>query len=308
MTNSVKWRKQGYFLTIGLTLACFASLQNAVLGNDPESSASDQKGPYHILRKVKLGGEGSWDYLNIDSIARRLYIGRSNRITIVDIDNDKVIGEIGEMEGVHGVTLVPELKKGFVTCGKQDLVKIIDLCTLKVSGEIKTGKKPDASLYDPHTKRVFVFNNGGTTTTVIDVASEKVLANLEIGGAPESGATDGAGKIYVNLEDKSEIAVIDANALKVLSHWSLAPGEEPTGLAIDTNNHRLFSGCHNKLMIVMNSETGKVIGKLPIGKGVDAAAFAPTSHEAFASNGDGTLSVVLEKDANTFSVVQNLAT
>ena len=308
MTNFVKWQKQGCILPALFAMAIFANMPKDGFAENTEKVLANEKGAFKIQRKIKLGGVGSWDYLTIDKAARRLYIGRSNRVMIVDMDSDKLLREIGEMEGVHGVTLVPEFKKIFVTCGRQNLVKVFDLSTFKVIAEIKTGKNPDASLYDPGTKRVFIFNNDDTTTTVIDAASEKVIANLEIGGSPEAGVADGADKIYVNLEDKSEIAVIDAKALKVLAHWSLAPGDEPTGIAIDTRHHRLFSGCHNKLMMILDSDTGKAVCKMPIGKGVDGIAFDPVSERAFASNGDGTLTVVREKDSNSFFVEQTIAT
>ena len=167
---------------------------------------------------------------------------------------------------------------------------------------MQTGKNPDAGLYDPASKRVFAFNHGGTTATAIDAATGKMLADIEIGGAPESGVADGKGKVYVNLEDKSKIAVIDTHKLKLLSTWSLAPGEEPTGLAIDLKHRRLFSACHNKLMVILDADSGKVITSLPIGNGVDGAGFDPESQNALSSNGDGTLTVIHEKDPATFAV------
>ncbi len=196
-----------------LVTLCLA-LCNKVLADE---SASSKVEGYHVLKNIKLGGDGSWDYLTIDSKARRLYIGRSNRVTVVDVDAEKVVGEIPDLEGVHGVTLVPALDKGFITCGKENAVRIFALTTLKISGKVPTGKTPDASLYDPASKRVFVFNHGETSTTVIDPSTEKVIGTVEIGGEPESGVADGKGKVYVNLENKSEIAVIDARSLKLIS-------------------------------------------------------------------------------------------
>ena len=221
-------------------------------------------------------------------------------MTVVDVDAEKVVGEIPDLEGVHGVTLVPALDKGFITCGKENAVRIFALTTLKISGKVPTGKTPDASLYDPASKRVFVFNHGETSTTVIDPSTEKVIGTVEIGGEPESGVADGKGKVYVNLENKSEIAVIDARSLKLISTWPLAPGEEPTGLAIDAKHRRIFSGCHNQLMVILDTDTGKVISSLPIGKGIDATGFDPSAQNAFSSNGDGTLTVIHETDLKSF--------
>jgi YVTN family beta-propeller protein len=183
------------------------------------------------------------------------------------------------------------------------------LKTLEKTGRVSTGKNPDAILYDPVSKKVFAFNNDAETATVIDASSGKVVAQVQLGGNPEFAVTDGNGKIYVNLEDKSQIAVIDSKTLKTTAHWSLAPGENPTGLALDLQHHRLFSGCRNKLMAIVDSETGKLINTLPIGAGVDATAFDPATQNAFSSNGrDGTITVIYEADPNTFSVTQNLST
>jgi DNA-binding beta-propeller fold protein YncE len=292
-----------------VSIALFIQMSNVAFAQEPVPAPGQEAGGgYHVQKKIKLGGDGSWDYLSIDGGSRRLFIGRSDRIMVVDMDNEKLVTEIGGMAGVHGVTVVPEFGKGFVTCGKENLARIFDLSTLKVSGQAKTGEKPDASLYDPSSKRVFIFNNGGTTATAIDAASGKVLAQIEIGGSPEFGVADGKGKVYVNLEDKSAIAVIDTRKLKLLSTWPLEPGDEPTGLAIDIKHRRLFSGCHNKLMVILDADTGKVITTEPIGKGVDAVCFDPESQNAFSSNGDGTLTVVHETDPNTFAVLQNVQT
>jgi hypothetical protein len=294
-----------------ILIILFLASSCRVLAAEPAAdkrTSAENADRYHILKKIKLGGDGSWDYLTMDSASRRLYIGRANRVMVVDIDAEKVVGEIPDMQGVHGVTLVSELQKGFITCGKEDLVRVFDLSTLKVTAKLPTGKKPDASLYDPSSKRVFVFNNGTTTATVIDANKSTVLDQIELGGAPESGVADRKGKVYVNLEDKSKIAVIDSKKMKLLSTWSLAPGEEPTGLAIDSKHRRLFSGCHNKLMVILDADTGKVVASLPIGKGVDAAGFDPQSQNAFSSNGDGTLTVIHEKDKDAFAVLQNVET
>lgn len=292
-------------ILVALSIALNQTVFAAETSSQSEKSVAEE---YRVLKKIQLGGDGSWDLLTIDSASRRLYIARSNRVMVVDIDAGKLVGEIPDLQGAHSVTVVPQLKKGFITCGKENIVRIFDLATLKVSGQAPTGKNPDASLYDPASKRVFVFDNGGTTATAIDAASGKVVGQIEIGGAPESGVTDGKGKIYVNLEDKSQIAVIDAHKLKLLANWPLAPGAEPTGLAIDLKHRRLFSGCHNNLMVVLDADTGKIIQTVPIGKGVDAAGFDPQSENAFTSNGEGTVTVVHESNPNTFAVLQNVQT
>jgi DNA-binding beta-propeller fold protein YncE len=241
---------------------------------------------------------------------------------VVDIDNDKLVGEVmgmthenssknntggTEMAGVHGVCVLPALNKGFVSSGKDDTVRVFDLKSLKEVGQVKTGSKPDAVIYDPASKTIFAFNNGGTTATVIDPANDKTRT-IELSGAPESGVPDGKGKMYVNLEDKSEIAVIDTEKMTVTNHWPLAPGTEPTGLAIDVKHHRLFSACKNKTMCVLDADTGKLITSLPIGDGVDFAVFDPQNQDAISSNGDGTLTVIHESTPDSFAVVQNVET
>lgn len=299
-------------ISIALATCCSVYAKDESKTPDASSKKGEQQssdsGQFHVLRKVKLGGEGGWDYLTIDSDARRLYISRGNRVMVVDIDSDKVVGEITGVEGVHGVSVAPEFKKGFITCGKEDKVRIFDLSTLKLVSEASTGAKPDGSVYDPASKCVFAFNHEGASATAIDAATGKVKGQIELGGEPESGAADGKGKVFVNLEDKSKIAVIDSKKLKLLSTWSIAPGEEPTGLALDTKHGRLFSGCHNNLMIVTDANSGKQVAKLPIGKGVDAGGFDDQTQNAFSSNGDGTLTVVNEASPQSFSVLQNVAT
>ncbi len=275
----------------------------------PLFAAGNKKDTYRVLKRTPLGGDGGWDFLTCDSVTRRLYISRSNRVMIVDMDSTKLIGEIDDLQGVHGIALASKYNKGFITCGKEDKITTFNLKTLKKLGEVKTGKKPDAIIYDPFSKKIFAFNNGGTTATVVAADSDKSVATVELGGAPESAVTDGRGKIYVNLEDKSQVAVIDAKKMKTIAHWSLAPGEEPTGLAIDIKHRRLFSGCHNKTMVVLDADSGKIITTLVIGEGVDFNEFDSESQNAFSSNGkDGTLTVVHEVDPNTFSVVQNVQT
>ena len=271
--------------------------------------AAEEPAPgYHVVKKEVIGGEGSWDYLSLDADARRLYISRETRVIVLDMDTFKTIKEIPNTNGIHGVALVPELNRGFTSNGRDNTITIFDLKTFEKVGEAKAGPKPDAIVYEPFSHRVFAFNNGGTTATAIDAATGQAVGNIELGGAPEFAVSDGKGHMYVNLEDKSEIVAFDPTKLQVLNHWSLAPGEAPTGLAIDIEHRRLFSGCHSKTMQVMDADTGKIVASLPIGAGVDAAAFDPGSQMAFSSNGDGTLTVIHEDTPDTYHVVQNVVT
>ena len=264
---------------------------------------------FHQVAKYKLGGEGGWDYLTMDSAARRLYISRGNRVVVVNIDDGSVAGEIPNTNGVHGIALATEFGKGFVSDGRDGKVTVFDLNTLKPTGEVKAGRNPDAIIYDDGTKRVFAFNGGSSDATAIDAATNAVAGTIPLDGKPEFGAADGKGTVFVNLENKSEVVVLDSKKLAVKARWPVAPGEEPSGLAFDRDHHRLFIGCGgNKKMIVMNSDNGKVVAALPTGEGVDANGFDPGTQLAFSSNGDGTLTVVHEDSPDKFTVVENAKT
>ncbi len=263
---------------------------------------------FHLIKKVVLGGEGGWDYLTVDSPARRLYLSRSTRVMVLDADTYAVVGEIPNTEGVHGIAIARALGRGFTSNGRANTVTIFDLKTLKVLGSAKTGENPDAIIYDPASRRVFTFNGRSSDTTAIDAASGAVAGTVALGGRPEFATSDGEGKIYVNLEDKSAVVAVDSRALSVKATWPLAPCEEPSGMAIDPAHRRLFSGCHNKMMAVMDADNGHVIATPPIGQGVDANGFDPDSGLAFSSNGDGTLTVVHEDSPEKFSVVENVST
>jgi len=275
------------------------------------STAALSMGPsgYHVAKTVKLGGEGGWDYLSVDSKARRVYISRGTHVMVVDADTGAVIGDIPNTAGVHGIALADELGKGFTSNGRDSSVTIFDLKTLKELGRVTVGKNPDAIIYDPASKRIFTMNGGSQDTTAIDAASGTVAGTAGLGGRPEFAAADEKGHIFINLEDKSEIVRLDSNKLTVEAHWSLGDGKEPTGLAIDRKHRRLFSGCGgNKLMIVMNADNGQIVASLPIGAGVDATAFDPETGFAFSSNGEGTLTVIHEDSPDKFSVVENVPT
>ncbi len=263
---------------------------------------------YHINKKVKVGGEGFWDYLNVDSDARRLYISRGTHVMVLDADSLEPVGDIPDTQGVHGIALAPELGRGFTSNGRANSVTIFDLKTLKVLGEAKTGQNPDAIIYDPASRRIFTFNGRSGDSTAIDAASGAVAGTIALGGRPEFAAADGKGHVYANLEDKSMVVAIDSQKLTVEQRWPLAPGEEPSGLAMDRDHRRLFSGCHNKMMVVLDADSGKVVATPPIGEGVDANGFDPGTGFAFSSNGDGTLTVVHEDSPDKFTVIDNVQT
>jgi DNA-binding beta-propeller fold protein YncE len=267
-----------------------------------------EKWDYHLLKKVVLGGEGSWDYLICDSAARRVYISRGTHVMVVDADTYAVVGVIPGTDGVHGIALAPELGRGFASDGRANTVTIFDLKTLKVLGTAPTGNGPDAIIYDHASKRVFTFNGRGGDATAIDAATGKPAGTIPLGGKPEFAAADGQGHVYNNLEDKSELLQIDSQKLTVTARWPLAPCEEPSGLAMDIKHRRLFVGCHNLMMAVVNADTGKVLATPTIGQGVDADAFDAGIQLAFSSNGDGTLTIVHEDTPEKFTPVASVPT
>ena len=292
------FRKGGVILKTLLLLCCLVYSTNVFAA-----------GPgYHVINKLQLGGEGGWDYLTVDSTARRLYISRGTHVMVVDIDAGKLVGDIPDTPGVHGIAIAPELNRGFISNGKANTATIFDLKTLKVIGHVKTGDNPDAILYDPATKRVLTFNGRSKNATVFDASSGKILAVIPLKGKPEFAATDGKGKIFVNIEDTNEVAVIDGRKLIVLKSYSLKPNEEPTGMAIDSEHHRVFSGCHNRVMTVLDTKSGKLVASVPIGAGVDANGYDPGTGLVFSSNGDGTLTVIKETSPNKFEVVETIPT
>jgi hypothetical protein len=265
---------------------------------------------YHVTATYKVGGEGGWDYLTADASARRLYISRGTHVIVLDLDSGKNVGDIPDTPGVHGIALAPDLGRGFTSNGRENTVTVFDMKTLKPVGEkIKVGENPDAILYDPATKRVFTFNGRSHDSTAIDAADGKVLGTIKLGGKPEFAASDAKGEIFVNNEDTSELIAIDPNKLEVKSKWPLAPCQSPSGLAIDRKNRRLFVGCDNKMMAVVDADSGKVLATPAIGEGVDATAFDDETGLAFASCGqDGVLTVVKEESPAKFSIAETLPT
>src|SRR5579862_1948010 len=263
---------------------------------------------YHLVNTYKVGGEGGWDYLTIDSAARRLYISRATHVIVLDADTGKQVGDIPDTQGVHGIALAPELNRGFISDGREGMVTIFDMQSLKPITKVKAGDNPDAILYDPASKRVFAFNGHSHDATAIDAAKGTVVGTIKLEGKPEFAQSDGKGEIFVNIEDKSQIDAIDPQKLEVRGRWPLAPCEEPSGLAIDRGHRRLFAGCDNKMMAVVDVDSGKVIATPAIGEGVDANGFDPETGFAFASCGQGVLTVVKEDSPDKYTVVQNVET
>jgi DNA-binding beta-propeller fold protein YncE len=271
--------------------------------------ASAQQSTYHVVARIPLPGEGGWDYLTVDTAAHRLYVSRGTHVTVVDLDKDSIVGDIPNTLGVHGIALVRDLGRGYTSNGRDSTVTVFDLKTLAPVTSIKvTGRNPDAIAYEPVSQRVFTFNGGSGNTTVIDPHTGAVVGTTDLGGAPEFAVADGRGRIYVNIEDKSEVAALDARTLTVQKRWSLAPCQEPSGLAMDRVQRRLFSVCSNGVMAVSDADSGRVLATLPIGAGVDGAAFDPATRLAFSSNGEGTLTVVHEQSPDSFKVVATVPT
>ena len=268
-----------------------------------------QTSSFHLIKKTVIGGEGGWDYLSVDSKNDRIYVSHSTQVEVLDAKTHEKVGTIPNLQGVHGVIAVPKTGRGITTNGRSNTVTIFDLKTLAPIVELPTGKNPDALLYDDFSGRVFVFNHSDVTTTAIDIVEGKVAGTVDVGGsALEAGATDGKGTIYVNLEDASEIVSFDAKTLAIKSRWKIAPGEEPTGLALDTKTKRLMAVCHNEMMMVVDSEKGNIVAQVPIGKRVDGVVFDPELKMAFSSNGEGSITVVQEVSANEFKVIQTIKT
>ena len=264
---------------------------------------------HRIVNKIPAPGNGGWDYLTVDESASRLYVSHGNEMNVIDLSTNTLIGTIPDTKGVHGIALAQDLGKGFISNGRDTSVTIIDLKTLKFLVKVKvTGNNPDAILYDPYSKKVFTFNGRSSNSTVIDARTNKVIGTIKLSGKPEFPVTDLKGRIFVNIEDKNSISTINVTTLKVENTWTVAPGESPSGLAIDLKNHRLFSVCENKMMVVVDYETGKIITTLKIGEGVDGVSFDPGLNRAYSSNGEGTMTVVQEKDADTFTVLENVPT
>ncbi len=264
---------------------------------------------FALVNHYTIGGEGRWDLLAFDAKRHRLFVSRSTHVQVMDADSGKVVADIPGTEGVHGIALADDLNVGFAGNGKADSVTVFDLSTLAVIATIKiSGLNPDAILYEPKSKHLFTFNGHSANASVIDAVSRKEIDTIDLPGKPELAVGDAAGNVFVNIEDKNEVAVIDGGAGKVLKTFPLGSGVEPTGLAIDQLHNRLFSVCANGKMVILDSETGRMVSEIEIGSGPDSAAFDPNLGFAFSSNGEGTLTIVKENDPDHFSVSQNVIT
>ena len=281
-----------------------ALLPLAIIGELAAQSPS----PYHQLASYTLGGDGGWDYLTLDTAGHRLFVSRGDRVMVIDESSGKLLSEITGLHRTHGIAFDYGAKHGFITASGDSSVTMFDLGTLAVLGTVKADAGADALIFDQGSGHAFSFNGGGNSATVIDGHTGRSIASIPLGGRPEFAASDGKGKVFANLEDSSAIVEIDTKTNRVTRHWSLAPCESPSGLAIDVAHHRLFSGCENKVMAISDYDAGKVIATVPIGKGVDADRFDPGTGLAFSSNGEGSITVVHEDSPSKFSVVQTVTT
>ena len=264
---------------------------------------------YNVAKKIHVAGNESWDYLSVDNENQHLFISHGNVVNVIDLKTDKTIATIQDTKGVHGIAIANDLNKAFISCGKDNTVSVINLTTFELIEKIAIdGQKPDAILYDKFSDQVFTFNAKSNDATVINAKTNKVIQNIPLGGKPEFAVTNGKGFFYVNIEDLSLIKTVDTKSLQVINTFSIAPGEEPSGLALDLENNRLFSVCSNKLMIISDAKTGKIIQKLPIGDGCDGVVFDVANKLVFSSNGEGTVTVVKEISKNEFKVIQTLTT
>lgn len=264
---------------------------------------------YNLSKKINVPGDGGWDYSAVDNVNQKLYVSHGDVVNVIDLKTDETIATIPDTKGVHGIAIANDLYKAFITNGKDNSVTITDLKTFALIEKVTIpGNKPDAVLYDKFSKKVFTYNAKSNDATVIDAITNKVVKTIPLGGKPEFSATNNKGLIYVNIEDKNQIKTIDATKLKVTATWSIAPGDEPSGLALDSESNRLFAVCGNKLIIIVDANSGKTITTLPIGEGCDGVAFDSKKKLAFASCGDGTLTVIKEDNKDKFSVLETIPT
>ena len=271
--------------------------------------AQDPTARYDKVHTIKVGGEGGWDFLEVDAANRKLYVARSTRVVVIDLDTEKVVGEIADTPGVHGIAFVPKLNRGFTSNGGDSTATVFDLKTLKTLGKVKANGKPDIICFEPVSNRIFTMNHGTNDITAIDPEAMQGVGSLSAEGVPELAVSDEKGHVWVNLEDKSEILQFDAKTLKVLNKFSLAPGEEPTGLAFDPKSRKLFSTCNNKMLVIADADSGKVVQTLPIGPGPDGCVRDESSGLIFASSGgDGTVAIVREAAPGKYEVAKTVKT
>jgi len=265
-------------------------------------------GSYHLSHTYPLGGDGSWDYVVPDPPNHRVFIARQNRLMVVDEDTGTLLGEVTGINGAHGTAIAQSSGHGFATSGRDQSVVMFDLKTFQTLGRIPAAEDADAIVYDRPSNRVFTLNGDAHSSTVIDAQAGSLITNIPLGGKPEYGASAGDGKVYANLTDISEVVEIDARAAKVTRRWPTAPCKQPVSMAIDVAHHRLFSGCRSGLMAVSDYAAGKIVATIPIGTGVDGAGFDPAFGDAFASNADGTLTVIHQDSPDQYHVAETVQT
>jgi DNA-binding beta-propeller fold protein YncE len=269
--------------------------------------AADPTG-YKLEKTISIPRDGGWDYLTVDPAGRRVYVSHATRVEVLDADSGELTGQVADTAGVHGIAVAADLGRGFTSNGRADTVTVFDLKTLKPLASVATGKNPDSILYDPASKRVFAFNGGGKSATAIDAADAKVAGTIALGGKPEGVVADGAGHVFVNIEDTAEVLKLDSKELKVLERWSVAPAKLPVSLAFDPATSRLFVGCRSKELVVLDAATGKAVATLPIGDRVDAGEFDRETKLAFCSCGDGTVAVVRQDSADKYTALESIKT
>ena len=289
---------------MNISLRTLAACTAALISN----AAVAQSSGYHLANTVHISGPGRWDYIAICPVTDNIYVSHTSQVNILNKTTGDSVGVIPNTDGVHGIAFAPELNRGFTSNGRLNTVTVFNITSNDVVSQIKTGDNPDAIMYDPFSMKVYVCNGHSKNLTVIDPAGNEVVKTVDLGGKPETAVSNGAGKIYINIEDKNEIVIVNAKTYEVEDRWKIGKGEEPSGLAIDIQTKRLFAGCGNKLLVVLNTENGKVVKELPIGDGCDGVAFDPELKYVFSSNGDGTLTVIHEKTANDISVIDNVIT
>ena len=296
-------RKHAMLLAFGLlALAAFA-----LVGSLCRVAAASSSG-YHVVRTISVPGEDGWDYLTVDSDARRVYISHGTHVVVMNADTYAIEGDIPDTPGVHGIAIASDLGRGFISSGRANIATIFDLKSLKTIGTVNTDANPDAIAYDPVSKRVFTFNGRGKNTTAINAVDGSVIGTLALGGKPEFAVADGKGNIFVNNEDTSELMELATQTVSETHRWPLAPCKSPSGLAMDRKNRRLFSVCDEGVMSVMDPDKGKVVATPAICDGPDAAAFDPATDYVFASCGDGILTVIHEDSPDKFTVIDSVST
>jgi outer membrane protein assembly factor BamB len=263
---------------------------------------------YRITHTYVVGGEGSWDYVVPDPPQHRVFIGRQNRVMVVDENDGRLLGEVSGVNGAHGVAVADRTGHGFATSGNDGAVIMFDLKTFKVLGRTPAAEDADAIIYDGASNRVFTFNGDAHSSTVVDPSDGRLVTNIPLGGKPEYGASAGDGKVYANITDNSEVVEIDAKSLSVTRRWSTSPCQQPVAMAIDVAHHRLFSGCRSGVMAVSDYQSGKVVSTVPIGAGVDGAGYDPATGDAFAANADGTLTVIHQDGPDAYHVAATVQT